>query len=169
MELPKNNVSNIIINLYLFTIISKINICLDIIKSIKNQKRAQMVKLSIFNYAMLKSALWKSAVATILFGIFYLFYNTEIVRSHVEDVAFDTVNKFSIYNKEIATDTPHVLVFAFDDLYMKKNQLFDEDNISNRADICDNTPKNSQILSLGCSKKCDLIWAKIRYSVTNVS
>ena len=90
-----------------------------------------MVKLSIFNYAMLKSALWKSAVATILFGLFYLFYNTEIVRSHVEDVAFDTVNKFSIYNKELATDTPHVLVFAFDDLYMKKNQLFDEDNISN--------------------------------------
>ncbi len=90
-----------------------------------------MIKLSTFSHTMLKSALWKSLFATILFGLFYLFYSVEFVRSNVEDIAFDTINKFSIHGKEVKTDPPHVLVFAIDDLYMRKHQLFDEDNISN--------------------------------------
>lgn len=87
--------------------------------------------MSTFSHTILKSALWKSLLATILFGLFYLFYSVEFVRSNVEDIAFDTINKFSIHGHEVATDTPHVLVFAIDDLYMKTHKLFDEDNISN--------------------------------------
>ncbi len=89
-----------------------------------------MIKLSTFSHTILKSALWKSLLATILFGLFYLFYSVEIVRNNVEDIAFDTINKFSIHGHKVATDTPHVLVFAIDDLYMKTHKLFDEDNKS---------------------------------------
>ena len=89
-----------------------------------------VMKISVFSRNIIMGALWKSLLATILFVVFYLLYSIEIVRSNVEDVAFDTVNKFSIHKNALATDTPHVLLFAFDDLYMKKHQLFDEDNMT---------------------------------------
>ena len=80
---------------------------------------------------MLKSALWKSILATSMFILFYFFYAIEVVRVNVEDVAFDTVNKFSIYNHQSNTHSQSVLLFAYDDIYMKANHLFDEDNRSN--------------------------------------
>ncbi|MBN2825640.1 MAG: CHASE2 domain-containing protein, partial [Campylobacterales bacterium] len=49
----------------------------------------------------------------------------------VEDVAFDTLNKFYIYYQPSDTHSPNVLLFAFDDYYMVEHKLFDEDNISN--------------------------------------
>ena len=89
------------------------------------------MKISVFSRNIIMGALWKSLLATTLFMIFYLLYSMEIVRSNVEDVAFDTVNKFSIHNNPVETRSAQVLLFAFDDLYMKEHQLFDEDNRSN--------------------------------------
>ncbi len=89
------------------------------------------MKISVFSRNVLMGALWKSLLATTLFMIFYLLYSIEIVRSNVEDIAFDTVNKFSIHKHPVDTNSSQVFLFAFDDLYMKEHQLFDEDNRSN--------------------------------------
>jgi len=90
-----------------------------------------VMKISVFSRNIIMGALWKSLLATILFMLFYFLYSIEIVRSNVEDVAFDTVNKFSIHKHPVETNSSQVFLFAFDDLYMKEHQLFDEDNRSN--------------------------------------
>jgi hypothetical protein len=78
-----------------------------------------------------KSALWKALLATILFMISYQFYNIEFIRDKIEDFAFDTVNKFALFKKDQIVSSPHIFLFAIDDLYMKKHKLFDEDNETN--------------------------------------
>ena len=90
-----------------------------------------MVYISTLSLRMLKSALWKSIFATFVFIVFYLFYSIEIIRINVEDIAFDTVNKFSVHKHPVGINSPNVLLFAYDDLYMKEQNLFDEDNRSN--------------------------------------
>jgi hypothetical protein len=77
------------------------------------------------------SAFLKALLATIIFVISFIFYNIEVVREKIEDVAFDSVNKFYIFNKEQNVSSPNVFIFAIDDLYMQKNKLFDEDNNTN--------------------------------------
>lgn len=80
---------------------------------------------------LIRGASLKALIATMLFVIFYLFYNIEFVRDKVEDFAFDTVNKFTIFKKEQSTQSPNVFIFAVDDLYMKTHALFDDENRSN--------------------------------------
>ena len=77
------------------------------------------------------SAFLKAFLATIIFVISFVFYNTELVREKVEDIAFDSINKFYIFNKEQNISSPNVFEFVIDDLYMQKNKLFDEDNHTN--------------------------------------
>jgi len=78
----------------------------------------------------IKHALGKALLASILFIITYMFYNTELIRSNIEDLAFDIVNKFSINTRPIETNGPQVLLFSIDDLYMKEHKLYDEHNRS---------------------------------------
>lgn len=78
----------------------------------------------------IKSAIIRTLVVAILYVIAYKFYNIEIVREEVEDIAFDIVDKFYIENKVTDTKSPKVLLFAVDDLYMKAHHLYDEDNES---------------------------------------
>jgi len=78
----------------------------------------------------IKHALGKALLASILFIITYMFYNTELIRSNIEDLSFDIVNKFSINTKPIETNGPQVLLFSIDDLYMKEHQFYDEHNRS---------------------------------------
>lgn len=85
----------------------------------------------MFNYTQIKHAFWKAFIASTLFIITYMFYNTEFIRGNIEDMAFDIVNKFSIKTKPIKTNSPHILLFGIDDLYMKEHRLYDEHNKSN--------------------------------------
>jgi len=70
-----------------------------------------------------KVSLIKALVASVLYAIVYIFYNNELVREHIEDIAFDVINKFTIYTTYMDTQTPQVMIFAFDDLYMKEHHL----------------------------------------------
>jgi len=77
----------------------------------------------------IKRAIFYSILVTILYIISYQFYDREIVRGNIEDIAFDIVDKFAIETKDTnTTDIPNVMIFAIDDLYMKKNKLFDKHN-----------------------------------------
>ena len=89
------------------------------------------MNFSSLSRSMVISAVWKALLATGLFILFYFFYAIEIVRVNVEDTAFDTLNKFSIHKHSSDTNSKNVLLFAYDDIYMKENHLFDEDNHSN--------------------------------------
>jgi len=90
-----------------------------------------MIRVSIFTRMMFKDALVKSLWTTLFFLLFHIFYNIEIVRDKVEDVAFDMVNKFYIYPANRDVKSAPIMLFAFDDYYMVEESLFDEDNISN--------------------------------------
>ena len=79
----------------------------------------------------IKSAFLKALVASLLFILTYMFYNSEIIRSNIEDISFDIVNKFAINKISTDTNTSQVMIFAIDDLYMKENHLYDEYNKTN--------------------------------------
>jgi hypothetical protein len=78
-----------------------------------------------------KASALKASFVTLLFLVVYLFYNSELIREHVEDIAFDTINKYFIKTEHTDTKTPQVMIFAIDDLYMKEQHLYDEYNQSN--------------------------------------
>jgi len=86
-----------------------------------------MIKIikQIYTNKILKDAFLKALSATLLFWLSYHFYNYEIVRSDMEDIAFDTINKFVIQNHEANLSKPKVLEFVFDDLYMHEHKLYD--------------------------------------------
>jgi hypothetical protein len=79
----------------------------------------------------IKEALWKAFLATLLFLLVYLFYNSEVVRANTEDIAFDVINKFYINTSTEHTGSPHILLFAVDDLYMKEQGMYDSDGTAN--------------------------------------
>ena len=67
----------------------------------------------------------------ILFSVTYYYYSVSFIKENVEDIAFDTINKFIINTSPTNTPGAHVLLFAIDDLYMKTHHLYDERNQSN--------------------------------------
>lgn len=80
---------------------------------------------------ILKQSLLKAIIITILFTIIHQLYSLEIIRKNIEDVGFDLTNKFIIKTKEQKTNSPKVLLFGFDDLYMKSKNLLNEQNNTN--------------------------------------
>jgi len=76
------------------------------------------------------SSLIKATFASMLFSLVYVYYNLEVVRSNIEDVAFDVINKVYIKHMPETLNRPNVILFALDDLYMKEEGLFDESNKS---------------------------------------
>ena len=79
----------------------------------------------------IKSAFVNSIIVTVIFIIAYAFYNIEIVRANIEDIAYDAINKFVIEKKEAKAKAPNIFILAIDDNFMKANKLYDEDNTSN--------------------------------------
>jgi len=82
-------------------------------------------------HAKIKEAFIKSCIVAILFIVAYQFYNIDLIREEVEDIAFDIVDKFYIKDNPVDTKSPNIMVFAFDDIYMVNNGLYDEHNNSN--------------------------------------
>ncbi len=80
---------------------------------------------------IITSSVIKGLIACLLFALSYVFYNIELIRANVEDVAFDVVTKISIYNHQQESEQAHIMLFAFDDAYMKSKKLIDQDNNNN--------------------------------------
>lgn len=82
-------------------------------------------KLSNIKYYFFES-LYKSIIATIFFIVVYQFSNIEIIRSNIEDISFDLLNKFAIEDKQQDTFSTNVLLFKFDDFYLREKKLVDD-------------------------------------------
>ena len=80
---------------------------------------------------ILLSSLFRTSIVTLLFAISYIFYNLEIVRSNIEDIAFDVIDKFVIAKKEQNLTSPKLMLFTIDDTYLRANKLIDDDNETN--------------------------------------
>lgn len=91
-----------------------------------------MFKFNIKNTKLhLIESLYKSIIATLFFILVYVFSNIEIIRANIEDISFDLLNKFSIENRLQDTNSPNVLLFKYDDFYLKEHNLLDEHNKTN--------------------------------------
>lgn len=77
---------------------------------------------------LFKKSLLKAVIVTVIFALIHMFYYTEYIRSNVEDIGFDMTNKMMNESSEQELTTPNVMLFAFDNLYMKKEKLINEDN-----------------------------------------
>ncbi len=75
-----------------------------------------------------RNAFIKAAFATMFFAIVHSLYNIELVRNTIEDIGFDMTSGFVFQSREQVTESPHLLLFGFDDLYMREHGLFDENN-----------------------------------------
>jgi len=80
---------------------------------------------------LIRDSFLKACLVTIFFAIVHLLYNIEFVRSNIEDIGFDITNKMILETREQNTSSPKVILFGFDDIYMKNEGLFDEDNKTN--------------------------------------
>ena len=81
---------------------------------------------------LIKRSIYKSLIVTLLFISISLLKNFELVREKFEDAGFDLTSKMFFSTKlEKAPNAPPLLIFGFDDLYMQKYGLFDEDNRTN--------------------------------------
>ena len=89
-----------------------------------------MRKLS-FKENILLTSLFKTMIIILLFTLSYKFYDKEIVRENIEDIAFDTIDKFVIAQNDQNTTSPKVLLFSIDDTYLRVNKLLDDDNETN--------------------------------------
>lgn len=122
-----------------------------------------MSKKQKFKNYFLES-LYKSVIATIFFTIVYQFSHIELIRSNIEDISFDLLNKLAIEDRQQNTNSPNILLFKFDDFYLKERNLVDNrgntnygylfprNNIANFIkkldDFVDNLDINDRPLSL---------------------
>jgi hypothetical protein len=112
--------------------------------------------ISNVKYYFLES-LYESFIATIFFIVVYQFSNIEIIRSNIEDISFDLLNKFAIEDRQQNTNSPNILLFKFDDFYLKEKKIVDDrgntnygylfprDNIANFIEKLDNFVKELEI------------------------
>ena len=77
---------------------------------------------------ILKKSRFLCVVMAFFYTISYSFYNIKIMQERVEDFSFDIVNKI-IYQKEVSLN-PNIILFTFDELYLKKYNLLNENNES---------------------------------------
>lgn len=80
---------------------------------------------------IIKESCLKAIFVTIFFTIVHQLYYIELVRENIEDFGFDITNKYVFENIEQNTTSPKVMLFGFDDLYMKEKGLFDNENNTN--------------------------------------
>lgn len=85
---------------------------------------------------ILQRSVFHSMVVTIIFMLVYLFHNYEIVREGIGDKGFDIVNKYLMHTETTKiANAPSLLLFTYDNEYMLKHQLFDEDNNTNYGNL----------------------------------
>lgn len=77
----------------------------------------------------INSRICKNTFFTLIALIFaQFFYDFEFVRDTVEDFSFDKINERFLSNQQINTNSPNLLLFEFDDYYMKDKKLVDKNN-----------------------------------------
>lgn len=77
---------------------------------------------------ILLKSLQHTFVIVVLYIVTYYFYNIEIIKSRIEDFAFDLTVKL-VYQKKIdLLEEPNVFIFGFDEYYMKSKNLLNENN-----------------------------------------
>lgn len=76
-----------------------------------------------------KYKIFRQIVITIFFTFFvHYFYSLEIIRSNIEDLAFDRINEFVLSIKEEKLNAPNLILFKIDDNYLKAKELLDKNN-----------------------------------------
>ena len=76
-----------------------------------------------------KSFFIKALIIALCFGATSLVYHKEIIRDNIGDAGFDLTNFFfSLVKTPKQDDTPPVIVFAIDSLYMNSRGLLDVNN-----------------------------------------
>ncbi len=80
----------------------------------------------------LKPIILKSLLVTGLFIIVYQFYNLEIIRSNIEDRAFDLVDSIYMHNTvDNAKNAATTILFRVDKFSLKEDNLLNDNNITN--------------------------------------
>lgn len=78
-----------------------------------------------------KESFFKAVLITLAFAIVHQLYHIEIIRDNIEDIGFDITSKLIFENKEQDTNSPKVMLFGYDDLFLQQNNLFDKNNMTN--------------------------------------
>ncbi len=71
----------------------------------------------------IRRALYKSLFGVVLVLVVYWLYPFEIIRSQIEDLAFERFNQSHLNQTEKATNSPMVIILSIDDGYLKRNRL----------------------------------------------
>ena len=79
----------------------------------------------------IKYSLLKTLLVTLLFVFVYQIYNVELIRSSIEDKAFDIVNKFYLNNSEKRLDAPTVNVLKIDKYSLEERHLLNRNGFTN--------------------------------------
>jgi len=79
----------------------------------------------------IKASLLKTFLVTMLFVFVYQIYNIEIIRSSIEDRAFDLVNKLYLNDTEKKVDAPQTNVFKIDRYTLFEQGLLNDNNFTN--------------------------------------
>lgn len=79
----------------------------------------------------IKATLLKTFLVTILFVFVYQIYNIEIIRSSIEDRAFDIVNMLYLNESNHDSVSPPVNILKIDKYVLAENQFLNEDNFTN--------------------------------------
>ena len=79
----------------------------------------------------IKIILLKTFLITGMFIFVYQFYNFEIIRSSIEDRAFDIVNQLYCATSETSVDMSPVVLLQIDKYSLLEDQLLDEKNSTN--------------------------------------
>lgn len=73
-------------------------------------------------------ALQKSVIAAVVTLCVYQFFYIEFIRSTVEDVAFDTINKTALSYQVTKVTAPNTIVLMVDNHYLRYENLIDDNN-----------------------------------------
>ena len=79
----------------------------------------------------IKASLLKTSLVTLLFILVYQIYNTEIIRSTIEDRAFDLVNMLYLNKSNLDSAAPVVNVLKVDKYTLAENKFLNEHNFTN--------------------------------------
>ena len=81
---------------------------------------------------LIRNSLFRATIMVLLYWAVHAYHNKELVRGEIADTGFDMVNKMLVANKKVLVeDAPSLLLFSYDNAYMKEHKLFNEDNETN--------------------------------------
>ena len=74
------------------------------------------------------SSFIKASIGMILFILFYIFSDINIVKNKIEDPSFDVMTKYLFSKQSTKNDTPTLMLFGIDNYYLKDENLSNELN-----------------------------------------